>query len=80
MKTATRLLSVLALLAVLAGCTTVAPAAQAPAAEQAAAPAANSVVVADVERQPAPAFDFRPAPLPTRGAQSSPADLRLTAC
>lgn len=58
MKTATRILSLLALLAVLAGCTTVAPAAPAaPAAEEAAAPAANTVVVDEVQRQPAPAFD-----------------------
>ncbi len=58
MKTVTRILSFLALLAVLAGCTTVAPSAPAaPAAEEAAAPAGNTVVVDEVVRQPAPAFD-----------------------
>jgi ABC-type sugar transport system substrate-binding protein len=58
MKNAIRILSFLALLSMLAGCTAVAPAAPAPAAdagEQVAA--ANTVVVADVARAEAPAFD-----------------------
>ena len=58
MKTIMRIFSVIALLSVLAGCTAVAPAAPAaPAAQEAAPAAANTVVVADVERAAAPAFD-----------------------
>jgi len=61
MKTALRILSVLALVSLLAGCTAVAPAAPAaPAADQAAAPAASAaktVVVNDVQRAAASAFD-----------------------
>ena len=60
MKNAIRILSLLALLSLLAGCTAVAPPpASAPAADSgaAAAPAGNTVAVADVERQAAPAFD-----------------------
>ncbi|MFO7632145.1 MAG: substrate-binding domain-containing protein [Caldilinea sp.] len=56
MKTIARTISILTLLALLVGCTTVAPAPAAPAVDQ-AAPAANAVVVADVQRQPAPDFD-----------------------
>jgi ribose transport system substrate-binding protein len=56
MKTAMRICSVIVLLAVLAGCTAVAPA-PAPAAQEAAPVAANSVVVDEVERAAAPAFD-----------------------
>ena len=59
MKNTIRILSFLALLSLLAGCTAVAPPAAAPTAETAAqaAPAGNAVVVADVQREPAPAFD-----------------------
>ena len=59
MKTAVRIFSVLALLSLLAGCTAVAPAPAAPAepAAESAAPAANTVVVDEVQRDPAPAFD-----------------------
>jgi ABC-type sugar transport system substrate-binding protein len=56
MKNVIRILSLLALLSLLVSCTAVAPVPAAPAAEE-AAPAANTVVVAEVERQPAPAFD-----------------------
>ncbi|MBK8050194.1 MAG: substrate-binding domain-containing protein [Anaerolineales bacterium] len=55
MKKLIRVLSVIALLSILAGCTAVAPAAPAPAAQEAAP--ANTVVVADVVREAAPAFD-----------------------
>lgn len=56
MKTISRFLSLLVLLALVAGCTTVAP--TAPAAQPAApAPAANTVVVDEVQRQDAPPFD-----------------------
>ena len=60
MKNTIRILSLLALLSLLAGCAPVAaPPAAAPAADAGAqaAPAANTVVVADVQREPAPAFD-----------------------
>lgn len=56
MKTISRILSILMLFAIVAGCTTVAPVA--PAAQpEAPAPAANTVVVDEVQRQAAPAFD-----------------------
>ena len=60
MKNTIRILSLLALLSLLAGCAPVAaPPAAAPAADTGAqaAPAGNTVVVADVQREPAPAFD-----------------------
>lgn len=62
MKTAVRVLSLLALLSVLAGCTAVAPAAAPAAATKAAeaaaaAPAAKAVVLKDVQRAAGPAFD-----------------------
>lgn len=57
MKTFSRILSLLVLIALVAGCTTVAPAPAAPAAQPAAPAAANVVVVDEVQRQPAPPFD-----------------------
>lgn len=57
MKTISRVLSLLMLLTLASGCTVVAPAPAAPAAEQAAPAAANTVVVDEVQRQPAPPFD-----------------------
>lgn len=55
MNKSLRIIALLMLVAILAGCAPVAPAAAPPAAEPAAA--ANAVVVDDVQRQPAPAFD-----------------------
>ena len=59
MKTALPIVSVLALLSLLAGCTAVAPAPATPTTEPAAPDEAgrNTVVVDEMERQPAPAFD-----------------------
>jgi ABC-type sugar transport system substrate-binding protein len=57
MKHMIRIFSLLALLSLLAGCTAVAPAAPAAPAAEESAPAANAIVLADVERQPTPAFD-----------------------
>ncbi len=57
MKSLLRVVSLLALLALLAGCVAPVAAPAAPAAPADSAASANTVVVADVQRGPAPAFD-----------------------